>query len=285
MKRISAFLLLLLAINAGAQTISRKVNFIKGQQFEMVVSNKTESTYDMGDHKGQVSNQLILYFFVTVTDVKDKLFILDNKLIRRELKIKVMDREQNLDSDSAADALHPTAGKALMEAIGETFRVKVDEAGNALGVENLSKKDNSIAAPGSLDATMKSSWGTGGRYDLTAPLPFVPIRLGETWADSSGSKINAEVVTCKLERIENGIATVSHSGKISSEASQNNGGMDALMKLEGTSVGEFSFDVKSGLLIHSINNIDSKGAMDIAGKALPMTLKRETSLKVKPPKS
>jgi hypothetical protein len=282
MKRISAFLLVLIALDASAQNITRKAVFRKGQQFEKVSINNSDMTLEMMGQKREVSNSFDVTWQITVADVVDTAYIIENTLTRRKLGMNAMGNEQNLDSDSAHHADNPMMGPALMDGIGKTSRVWVNKNGNIiLSQDTVEQTEELTAAMGSASSLVNATKKPGHNYELVAPLPKKNLKVGDEWTDTANIDGNKGTVTYKVKSIDKDETTITHTGKTSNVIETNNNGMQMVIKTEGTVSGTHTFDTKTGIIKTSNNITEASGTMEMMGQAIPITIKSVNSTTVK----
>lgn len=268
-----------LVMGVQAQTFNRTAIFRTGQQFEMQGSKHTLTIYTMEGQDKEFVLGMDLFFHVNVVKAVGTSAVLDITLTRRLIRMKIMEQEHNLDSDSAHHGRNTAIGKALMEGIGKKDQLVVGRSGNVVASSDSMITRNDLSH---LDNTERRP---GYRFELVAPLPDRPIRKGDQWTDTMKSEINNSTINFRLTSIEKGIGMVEHSGNTTNVGKTISNGMEAYMNTAGTSTGSYTFDIKTGILKTSSITVETSGTTTMRGQDIPIKTKTVSSIVVKPVKN
>lgn len=282
MKPFIAACLLLIALDAASQALTRKAVFVKGQQFERVAKARSTNKFTvLGEEKESIDSNMHAWLF-TVTDVKDTAYLISNCLSRKVLYIKLGKRTA-FDSDSAGDAAHPVFGELLMEGIGKVAETVVGKSGRIIpSVDTVSVLHGVMANMGMWTNLLNASKRPGVNYELIADLPAKQVRKGDSWTDSVMIQGTKGFVKSTIKDITGQVATITQTGKflLIEEMKQVNSPLT--MKLDIDLQGELTFDIKTGILKSVKNLLTASGTLGAAKYSTPVGTIVETELTITP---
>lgn len=281
MKWISALLLLLMAAGAGAQTINPKLVFKKGQQFERTISVKSNMVMTLMGAEQQMTNDITSLSTITVREVSDSGYVLENKLTRQIITMVSMSNKQHFDSDSMQNIDDTLLGNRLMADVGKVSRIVINREGKIVTNDDTLKISEEIAGLGLLSDLANSARRPGQRYELIPVLPAGPLKTGTAWSDSVNIEGNKGLADYRLDSIKKDVAVITQSGEVSNLIEFSSGGVTTVLKTAGTAIGNFSIDPRTGILKENLITIEATGSFDVAGQSIPLTIRSVNTQSVK----
>ena len=112
----------------------------------------------------------------------------------------------------------------------------------------------------------------GASFNSLANIPAKGVKVGESWSDSASDNNGKTFTTYTLKEVNggNGLVTLSANTAVSREMEQQ--GMAIQLEMTGTTVGEYTFDVATGLVKSRKATTKSSGTIGVAGQSLPVSI-------------
>lgn len=276
MKKLLLVITLFTSGIAGAQTLTRKAVFTKGQQLEKsTVLNMTMNMEMMGQSLEMKNDQTNLSV-IEVKDATDKEYSLANTLKRVTMASSAMGQQMNYDSDKKEDA-DSELGKVFGGKIGKTNAIKVNKKGIITANDDTSNNELMSGMQGMLPTNIDvKNGGVGGNYELVALLPEKSLKVGDAWVDSTSDKDGKQIMNFRVVDIKANDAVVAVSGIMDRAGEVQQGGMTINMTMSGKTKGEYTLDPATGLVKKRTLVVDGTGTMEMAGQSIPFTMKMNT---------
>jgi len=105
--------------------------------------------------------------------------------------------------------------------------------------------------------------------------------VGQSWNDSTTDENGKAFTTYTLKEVNggNGLVTLSGNVAISREIEQQ--GMTVQMEMTGTTIGEYTFDVSTGIIKTRKATTKSSGTIEVAGQSMPVSIQTDVQSTVK----
>jgi hypothetical protein len=284
MKWISALLPVLMGLAAAGQTITPKLVFRKGQQFERTIMVKSHMIMTLMGAEQEMNNDITSFSTVTVMEVTDSGYVLENKLTRQIITMSGMGNDNHFDSDSM-ELGDPLLRGKLMADVGKLSRIVITKQGKIVSTQDTLQLSEEAAGLGSLAGLANSVKRPGQRYELIPNFPPGALKPGKTWSDSINVEGNKGLVDYKLETITKDQAVINQTGKVSNSLEMENGGITTVLKTEGTVNGNYTMDPRTGILKENAMTIEATGSIEVAGQSIPLRMKSVNTQVVKEKKS
>jgi hypothetical protein len=275
MKKLLFIPLSLGVVLVHAQSLTRKAVFTQGQQLERVAAVKMAFGMEMMGQTIDMNNNNTITSVVEVKAATGKDYALASTVKRVVTSMSGMGQEMSYDSDKK-DETPNEMGKKMAEMVGKTTNLTVntkgfitasdDTTGNALA----EKAGGLMSMTGGLTSAANKP---GSSYDLIANLPEKALKAGDTWIDSTVSKQGKSVTNYKVLEIKGDEAIVSLDGTVTQSGETENNGMTINLNIQGTSKGQFSLELATGIIRKRTMVLDATGTMDMAGQSAPFTMK------------
>jgi hypothetical protein len=270
------FLLVALVFNAmvvSAQTVTRKVGLAKGQQLEQQSHVKVNMTQEaMGQNieikmEGDVTN------LVEVKDAAANSYEVANTLKKILVNMNAMGQDMKFDSDKKED-MDGQLGQAFKGRVGVPREFTVNKDGV---ITTIKAKTDKTENPGGMMGGMMSGMGTGeekegAAFNSLANIPAKGVKVGESWSDSTSDDNGKTFTTYTLKEVNSGNALVSLSANTAISREMEQQGMTMQMEMTGTTIGEYTFDVGTGIIKTRKATTKSSGTIEVAGQSLPVSI-------------
>ena len=258
---------LLLSAAANAQK-STSPALKKGQELTIVTANKM--TIDM--MMPMINNSTTTYK-LKVLEVDAKNYTVTNTVTRLLVDGSVMGQTIAFDSDKKEDR-ESENGKQFGAALNKTDTFLIDiRTGEG---KDLSPEKNADGNPGDgLQGMMTGAMQNSGAATASSIFFVIPgeIKAGTTWTDSSTAEGIKTINTYKIDKIDNGVATISSAGSADGNSSMEAEGQSMEMKMKTVTTGTLTVDIKTNLVKKRSNNANIEGSMEVSGQAIPFTSK------------
>lgn len=276
MKKLLLVITLFSSGIAGAQTLTKKAVFTKGQQLEKATVLNMSMTMDMMGQSLEVKNDQTQLSLVEVKDATEKEYTLANTVKRVTMASSAMGQQMNYDSDKKEDA-DSELGKALGGKVGKTSSIKIDKKGIITASDDTSNNEIATAMQGMMPANVDmKNGGVGGNYELVALLPEKSLKVGDTWVDSTSDKDGKQIMNFRVVDIKATDAVVAVSGIMDRAGEVQQGGMTINMTMSGKTKGEYTLDPTTGIVKKRKLEVDGSGTMEMMGQSVPFTMKMNT---------
>jgi hypothetical protein len=271
------FLLVALLFNVmlvSAQTVTRKVGLIKGQQLEQQSRIKVLMTQEAMGQSMEIKMDGDITNVVEVKDAAASSFEVANTLKKVLMNMNAMGQDMTFDSDKKED-MDGQMGQAFKGKIGVPREFTVDKQGVITTIKNKAEKTED---PGGMMGGMVSgAMGSGeekegAAFNSLANIPSKGVKVGESWSDSTSDDSGKTFTTYTLKEVNggDGLVTLSANTAISRELEQQ--GMAVQMEMTGTTVGQYTFDVATGIIKSRKATTKSSGTIEVAGQSVPVNI-------------
>lgn len=276
MKKLLFVPLALAMVVVNGQSLSRKAVFAKGQQLERVASVNMSFGMEMMGQTIDMKNVNTITTLVEVKNASDKDVALASTVKRVIMSMNGMGQEMAYDSDKKDGNTAPAEMTQKMgEMVGKTNNLVI----NTKGIITTSD-DTTGGAAANAGGFMGMGGGLvnvgnkpGNSYDLIANLPDKSLKAGDTWMDSTLSKEGKTVTSYRVVEIKGDEAVVSMDGTVAQNMETENNGMTINMNINGTSKGQYTMEVATGIIRKRNATMDATGTMEVAGQSVPFTMK------------
>lgn len=286
MKKIFLPLVLGLTLTAGAQTVTKKLQFTKGQKLEMVTKVNTLINMDMMGQSMDTKMDATITRHFDVEDVNPSGAVIEHKVKRMQFNMEApMMGSQTFDSENEKDMQGP-AGKQAEKNLKNKYRMTVDNNGRITAVKADDDNKNESAQPateGDQMASAMEQMGMGfslpkvGDSSDFFVLPDGNVTKGQTWKRTRPN----ETTTYTVSNITDTDIVVDfvEDGKMSRKQEAN--GMEININATSKTTGKMMLDRKTGLLKESTSTTASDGTMEVMGQTVPMktTVNKTVSVK------
>lgn len=261
----------------SAQNLTRKAVFSKGQQLEKASVMKMTINMEMMGQSLEIANDNTITSAVEVKSTTDAAYNLASTVKRVTARASSAGQEMTYDSDKPEDA-NNELGKAIGGKVGKTNNITVDKKGFVTASDDTTQTDAEKAAGlmgGIAGATANPGTQVGGSFELIGNIPDRALKAGDTWSDSTSEKgAQGKVVNhYKVVSITGNEALISMDGTVARSGEMEQNGMTLNMNMTGTSKGDFTMEVGSGLVKKRSLVIDATGSLEAGGQSIPFTMK------------
>lgn len=278
MKKFLFVVLLFSGTMVNAQTVSRKVGLTKGQQLEQQSHVKVNMTQEAMGQSIEIKMEGDITNIVEVKDAATNSFEVANTLKKILMNMNAMGQDMKFDSDKKED-MDGQMGQAFKGKIGVPREFTVNKEGVITAIKTKTEKVED--AGGMMGGMMNGALGSGeekegAAFNSLANIPAKGIKIGESWSDSTTDDNGKTFTTYTLKQVNggNGLVTLSANTAINRELEQQ--GMTMQMDMKGTTIGEYTFDVNTGIIKTRKATTKSSGTIDVAGQSMPVNI--ETTL-------
>lgn len=274
MKKFLFVSLLLNAFMLSAQTVSRKVGLAKGQQLEQQSHIKMNMTQEAMGQSIEIKMESDITNLVEVKDAASNNFEVANTIKKILMNMNAMGQDMKFDSDKKED-MDGQLGQAFKGKIGVPREFTVNNEGVITTIKNKSEKTED---PGGMMGGMMSGALVSGEeregaaFNSLANIPAKGVKVGESWNDSTSDGNGKTFTTYTLKEVSggNGLVTLSANTAISREMEQQ--GMAVQMDMKGTTIGEYTFDITTGIIKSRKATTKSSGTIEVAGQSVPVSM-------------
>lgn len=275
MKKLFFIPLSLSVFVASAQSLSRKVVLKQGQQVERVAAIKMKIGMEMMGQSIDINNDNTVTSLVEVKGATGAAYDLASTVKRVVTSMNGMGQEMNYDTDKKDAGSSNEMTKKADELVGKTNNLTIDSKGVITKSDDAGGDDKEKASGfmGISGGVLNAGQKVGATFDLVAKLPDNPVKVGDSWSDSTISKEGKVFTKYKVLEIKSDEAIIDMEGTLTQGGQVENNGMTIDMNLAGTSKGQLSMDVASGLVKKLAMTMDASGTMEVAGQSIPFTMK------------
>ena len=272
MKRILVLVLLINAAVAGAQTVNRKVGLAKGQQLEQKSHVKVNMTQEAMGQSIEIKMEGDITNLVEVKETVSNGFDVSNTVKKVLMNMNAMGQDMKFDSDKTED-MEGNIGQAFKSRINKPREFTVSKEGVITTVK--CKEENKDEAGGMMGGMMSGAMQVekeGAAFESLANIPLNGAKVGESWKDSTSDENGKTFTTYTLKEVKGseGIVTLSSNTALSREMEQQ--GMTMQMEMTGTTTGEYTFDLATGIIKTRKAVSKSSGTIDVAGQSMPLNI-------------
>ncbi|TAE14168.1 MAG: hypothetical protein EAZ47_06705 [Bacteroidetes bacterium] len=272
MKRFFVSASLLLAMGAQAQTLVKQNTLAKGQTFTKTAKSVINNNMEMMGQKvnTDITNGNTTTYTVDAVDANGAKITAQMKKL--SMNLDAMGQNMSYDSDKP-DESNPMAAP-MKSILGAVTKLQVNNAGIITDLK-IEGDSSAMTIMESMSGGMSSGPEKGKAIDFVLPLSKNEVKVGETWADSTGNEDNKTVNYYTLTSVINGTALVSQKSTMALKKTANQQGMDVTTNLAGTANGMLEVDAKTLVIRKRKLAMDFKGTIEVMGMNSPMTMKAE----------
>lgn len=268
MKKLLLLAGLFVALQMNAQTVNQKIDLKKGNKYNSV--NKIEMVITQ-EVMGQVMEVFVNSNTTNLIDVKENsgnAFEIASSLTHFQVDMDAMGQQMNLNSNNAADLENPAAAQ-FKGLLNVPNNYSLDKTGKIIAVKkNTPDMDDGMGNFGSIGEVEQE----GQVFSVLANLPEEGVKVGGTWNETVEVEGVLTNNTYTLKEVKGDIGVVDMVSDISMNRQMQQQGMDMIMNLKGKGAGQYSFNIKTGLIISRSLNTNSSGTIDVMGQSIPMSI-------------
>jgi len=249
---------MLLLVQANAQSIK---TFVEGKTItKLTKTDMTISSEMMGqtmEQQMQTTNTIEM----KVVAARDKEMKVQQKTTKMTMNMSVMGQEIDFDSEKTDN---DEKLSSMKDAINKVAIITTDEK----GIVTDMKYDKELEALMQGNAALTSTSAKGMPLDFIVLLP-TDVAIGKTWTQVFGTE-GKDSYTYTVKSIDNGVAQLELTGKLTVNATSQANGMDMLTKLSGKVAGLVSVDAKTNLVKSRTSKTEFTGTVEVMGQSMPM---------------
>lgn len=284
-KNTLLFTLMLALSFVFGQTNTNKLTFENGQVYE--VSSKISSGFQqeaMGQKIEVLVNGTINHSYEVVYAGPDSVRLL-HKTNRIIVSLDGMNQKMNFDSDNKKD-LDGDVGKAMKNALQDTYNMLIDTKGNVLDVQTtIAKGKKSDASEMEIFKNLLTGFTASleppkkGESSIFRILPENEISKGFVWADMKEKKKTSFAIA---DITENEIL-VSYKSEYPTESKGNIMGMETFTNLDNSETGKIVLNKLTGIMKTKNATTTATGNVRVMGQSIPIVsaANAETKLSLK----
>lgn len=269
MKRIILLASMVSSLAVSAQTVTKKVTLTKGQQLEQSSQAKVNIVQEMMGQSMEIKMESSSINLVEVKEDNGSGFSVSNTLKKVLMNMNAMGQEMKFDSDKKED-MDGKMGDAYRDRLNKPKEFTVGKDGIISKVNEESKANDPNAAIGEMLAGNDEK--AGAPFFALANIPTGGAKVGESWVDSTVKDGSRTVNRYTLRQVNGAEGIVDVNSDLSMSRQVEQQGMTMQMDLKGTAVGEYNFDVNTGLVKSRKTLTKATGTIDVMGQTVPLTL-------------
>ncbi|HUR10605.1 MAG TPA: DUF6263 family protein [Flavitalea sp.] len=274
MKKIFLFAFVLFSVAINAQSVTKKIALTKGQQYEQVSQMNMHMTQEMMGQAIDIKMEATTNSLVEVKDVSANSYQLASTVKRIVMNMSGM-QDMKFDSDKKED-LDGQMGESVKDKINKTKEFTVNHEGVITEIKNKEKEEDAAGGMGA--GMMSNMFGQDGeekegmQFQALANLPSKGVKVGDSWSDSTTDKNTKAFTTYTLKEVKgnDGLVTLNSNMNVNRDIEQQ--GMTIQIALQGTTLGEFTFDVATGIIKAKKATTKATGTVEAMGQSIPMTI-------------
>lgn len=270
-------------IMLSAQTVTRKVGLAKGQQLEEQSHVQVNMTQEAMGQSIEIKVEGDITNLVEIRNAVATNFEVANTVKKILMSMNGMGQDVKFDSDKKED-MDGQLGQAFKGKIGVPREFTVNKEGVITAVKN--KSDTTEEQGGMMGGMMSGAFASGmekegAAFNSLANIPVMGVKVGQSWNDSTTDENGKAFTTYTLKEVNggNGLVTLSGNVAISREIEQQ--GMTVQMEMTGTTIGEYTFDVSTGIIKTRKATTKSSGTIEVAGQSMPVSIQTDVQSTVK----
>ncbi|HKH62927.1 MAG TPA: DUF6263 family protein [Flavitalea sp.] len=274
MKKLLLLALLFNAIMVCAQTVTRKVGLAKGQQLEQQSHVQMNMTQEAMGQSIEIKMEGDITNLVEVKDAAANNFEVANTLKKILMSMNAMGQDVKFDSDKTED-MDGQFGQVFKGKVGVPREFTVNKDGVITAVKNT--RDTTENPGGMMGGMMSGALGSGeeregATFNTLANIPAKGVKVGDSWSDSTSDENGKTFTTYTLKEVNggNGLVILLSNSAISREMEQQ--GIPMQMEMTGTTIGEYTFDVSTGIIKTRKGTTKSTGKIEAGGMSMPVNM-------------
>ena len=283
MKKFLLVVLCFSSIMVSAQTVTRKVGLAKGQQLEEQSHVQVNMTQEAMGQSIEIKVEGDITNLVEIRNAVATNFEVANTVKKILMSMNGMGQDVKFDSDKTED-MDGQLGQAFKGKIGVPREFTVNKEGVITAVKN--KGDTTGDQGGMMGGMMSGAFASGmekegAAFNSLANIPAMGVKVGQSWNDSTTDENGKAFTTYTLKEVNGGNGLVTLSGNIAISREIEQQGMTVQMEMTGTTIGEYTFDVSTGIIKTRKATTKSSGTIEVAGQSMPVSIQTEVQSTVK----
>lgn len=273
MKKLLFAFLAFSAISASAQSVSKSVGLKKGDQLEQVTKMKMNLTQEM---MGQTMEILMSSTTQNLVEVKNTGSNIEvaNTMKSALMDMDAMGQQMKFDSNKKED-LDGEMGAAYRKILNVPINYVLDNNGVVTKIVNKPEEGDENAMGNMLGGSLTDE-KEGASFSTLANIPAKGAKVGDTWSETSENQGAKTVTTYSLKEIKGDEGIVGMNGDITMNREMEQQGMAMVMDLKGTVTGQYTFDVKTGIIKVRTTTTKASGNIEVMGQSIPMAIESTT---------
>jgi len=264
-KKINLSAALLLFVMAAVAQNNGQINLTKGQKFLITtVAQNHTVTNAMGQEietSANVSGKGIL----SVDGATSGSYTLSNTTTAMKINMSMMGQQLEYDSENP-DTTNPMAA-GISQILNKPIIATINKDGKSVKVIDNAYSDGNIP-------DLMKQMGGGAGFGIKQSFLVLPksVKVGDVFSTndsdtSLGSTVNMNYT---VRSINGNSANLTFTGQIKTDMTMNNQGMEIHSITEGTSEGEVSVSLKTGMIENQKSKVKMKGTASVMGQDLPI---------------
>jgi hypothetical protein len=244
-----------------------------GKTYQVENKIETTSSTDVQGQSMESKANVTSIYKIAVKNKSGENYSLTNTLSHIVMDMSMMSQQVNFDSDKKED-MDGEIGSALKSYINQPKDLQIDKSGKIISEDSTDTSATGIAKRLNFAQT-----GYGTQLAFLA-LP-ANAKVGSSWIDSSNDDGISRTTNYTIKDISGGIANISFTSKVSTDATMEQNGMEISTKTKGKVTGEEKVDVKTGIIQSSTSTGDTSGTVTAMGQDFPTSAKVTSTTTVK----
>jgi hypothetical protein len=281
--------------NTNNVSYNAHISFNDHSQYVYSIVNETAIELKVNDKTVDVLHKSDVGLIYDVQKDSAGNFVLNLRYDKIYLFTKNGDNEVELDAAHSAATLDPTE-RMLGLLKNAKISATINSTGKVLAINGYKELGEKILASFNDENARnmaKAQWekvvGEGmikkNIEQLFSVLPDTTKKVGDVWKRNTLQKGEIDMnvsSTFTLKEIDGGIATIESEGEMSSEPGESNVmGYTVTNNFQGNQQGEFEVETQTGMVLKNNTTSRLKGAMQLMGKEVPVTMKTTITMKGK----
>jgi len=258
----------------SGEAYTLKMKLAKGDKFSQEMDTKLDMSFDMMGQPMDMNMTMngLLDFEVLGDSAGLKEVGMTYTQMKMGMKMKAMGIENITDS---------IMDKATGRIVGKTVLMQLNEKNEIVstnGFETLTDNEALDEATREQMNKMFSKDQMNGMLGMMFQMyPVKPVKIGDSWETETNTSMAGIAMKIKgkytLTSVKDGVAFIAMEGKFSGKGNMDQGGVAMEMDMDGTQKGTVNIGLTDGYLKDSDYKIEVKGAMNVMGQKMPLTMK------------
>ena len=271
MKKLILLVVAFSGLAVSAQTVSKKVALTKGDQLEQVSKVTMNLTQEMMGQTMEIVMNSTSQSLVEVKNASNGGFEVASTLKSVLMNMNAMGQEMNFDSNKKED-LDGEMGAPYRDMLNKPSDFVLDKHGVVTEVKNKPAVKDDGNMMGSMIGGAMNEEKEGASFSTIANIPAKGVKVGDSWSDSANADGARTFTTYTLKEIKGNDGVVSVKGDLSKNKEMEQQGMTMVMDMKGSSIGEYLFDVATGIIKSKKITTKASGNIDVMGQSVPMVM-------------
>lgn len=272
-------LIILISLSANSFAQSTKLDVQEGQKFRVETSSKVNSSAEVMGQTMENNVDTKTHTVYEIVKTESDGIKLHSTITKLQVNASAMGQEMAFDSDKSNNE-GPMADM-LSKKLNKKSEMTIDEKGNVIKREG--NED---------DGSMGAMMGAPGSGQEPVTELFIPgllgreLKTGESFTDISSVKRekyeSRDSGTYTVTNIENGVASISYTGKQVTSATMEQMGMEMVSASNNIVKTELQMDIHTGMVLVKATVIESTVSIEAGGMSIPATGKSIITMKISP---